>query len=739
MTNLPEFEDDFASPLDYAHLYRKLGLQVVPAYQPREVANFKRPYLQEWRDYTKELISDDTYNEWFGPEGKYIHRQNLGIVTGVGSRPYFIVDLDYHSHPDAAIWWAGCEDSQTNAGELDTPTQTTGGGGKQKLYIAPEGWTPRTVKTSIGVDIRGVGGFAMMPPSIHASKKHYEWDAGFEPWNIEVAVAPEWFCEQIDRVIDLYGGTPSRAGGVVTQSPDHVFTPYGQLQDGREDYMTRMIWGRILDLYRECPIIVSGKQEETAKNELFQNYVDHVASRLHEGLSKAESLEKEGRGRTLFDQKWKAAKKQWDGKVSEHAAKPKSDVKPPKSDFVKTIEEVSKKVIEEFSAKEESSDQAEEIDLESEFISDFREKVSNKMIVENLQRPRNLFHCLSVSEILNMPDPVFVLEGLIVEEALGFIIGVPGCTKSFYTINLGLAIAAGKESHWGRKIYKHGPVLYISTEGKADFKFRLLAWEKETGISIKDIPFSLIVEPMNFMDVSDVSKLINTVREQSLVWGATPVAVIVDTVSRVLPGADENLQKDVTLFVAACDAVRRAFSCVVLGVHHVGRGGGTTMRGSSVFDGAGDFIGHIEREVGSEYGTFTARKIKAAPDGWVEDFSIKKVTVDLVGHTSLYVDKITPTESKYDFGGKQETGAEPDEDLQRKILSAIQDAWDKGHPWSKDPKTKSADRWAPERIHHFFGVEIEAAEKLIYGWHKNEKIITEIYNRSTKATGLKMG
>ena len=52
-------------------------------------------------------------------------------------------------------------------------TQRTGGGGFQYLFRAPPDWSPPTCKTSIGIDVRGEGGFAMLPPSIHETGEHY--------------------------------------------------------------------------------------------------------------------------------------------------------------------------------------------------------------------------------------------------------------------------------------------------------------------------------------------------------------------------------------------------------------------------------------------------------------------------------------------------------------------------------------------------------------------------------------
>ena len=63
---LPEFDPEFASPADYARLYRALGLQVVPSMLESEKKKpedtIKRPIIN-WRQFTKELISDEQFNE----------------------------------------------------------------------------------------------------------------------------------------------------------------------------------------------------------------------------------------------------------------------------------------------------------------------------------------------------------------------------------------------------------------------------------------------------------------------------------------------------------------------------------------------------------------------------------------------------------------------------------------------------------------------------------------------------
>ena len=285
---IPDFDEEFAGLSDYAKLYRELGLQVVPSVYPsKNAVNWKRPALPNWREYQKEQVSEQQFNHFF--DGLNPAKTNIGILTGDCSRRVFVVDLDLHKGGDCAVWWSCCVDMQEHAGELDTPTQVTGGGGLQMLFRAPEDWIPPTIKTSIGVDIRGAGGFAVIAPSMHESGKRYKWEEGLEPWTIEIADAPKWLCDQIDLLAQQHGGhAPSSSGGAKTASPDHMSDGYGHLIDGREDYMAKMIWARVVDLHRDSPIM-DRTLSERERDSLFDIYLSKVDARLTYDLNKADA------------------------------------------------------------------------------------------------------------------------------------------------------------------------------------------------------------------------------------------------------------------------------------------------------------------------------------------------------------------------------------------------------------------------------------------------------------------
>ena len=682
-------------------MYRELGLQVVPAMKPSEnKTQWKRPALPKWRELEHELAPDFTFERWYGDNGEHARRYNMGVIAGACSNGVFVVDLDLHKNVRAQAWWDEMSHIQVSAGELETVEQETGGGGVQLFFRAPLGWIPPTCKTSIGVDIRGQGGFAMLPPSMHESGTPYRWKEGCEPWSLEIAPAPRWLCDQITILAQEHGGATGTSSSQAqrTNSPSTTTDSFGRMIDGREEYMTKVVWARVVDEYRQSPLPPGKDDIEGMMKEAFASYERVAKSRIREpGTPNHMLLEREGRGVSLLRQKMMSAISQWEGKVRDHAGSP-----PPVRQPVKP------------SIPLPGGGEAQQQQGEA-------------------AQPQNvgpsLYELLSVTAIKNLPDPEWLIDGMVIDRGLGFVFGPPGCGKSFITLGQALSIACGLENWWGRKIARKGPVIYISSEGVGDIKFRLRAWENHLGVKADEAPFYLIRQTINFMLDTDVHKLLLTINTLCEQLGELPVMIVVDTVSRVLPGADENLQKDMTLFIKACDEVRETFGATVVGVHHTSRQG--NMRGSTVFDGAGDFLFGIERDEGDMIGTMTAKKIKAAQDGWKQSFELIEVPIGDIKATKSLVAISCEQQAK-------EKSALPPKDVCRRILSDISTAWHSGKPWSSMPQTKAKGRYAPALIKARHDVVEKLAELLIKTWLENGVLTYDMCDKSTKMQGLKV-
>ena len=194
----------------------------------------------------------------------------------------------------------------------------------------------------------------------------------------------------------------------------------------------------------------------------------------------AELLEREGRGLTLFRRKWKLAMAQWDGKVAEQA---------------KILREPQ-------GGRQERHD---------ENFND-PEPAAPILTISDLSQDPNLYNFMKAKAVMNMQDPNYLVDKVIPSESFGFVVGVPGCLKSFIALNLALSCAAGVNKWMGHDIKRNGPVVYITSEGLGDIKNRIKAWEKHTGLDLEDAPFYLIPDSMNFMQKIDVQKLVRTIK-----------------------------------------------------------------------------------------------------------------------------------------------------------------------------------------------------------------------------------
>jgi hypothetical protein len=304
-----EFDPDFASPAEWAAMYRACGLQVVPCYAPSEVAkgaSWKRPKLSEWTEFQNTLVPDAVFARWYGAAGEHAARQNMGILPGRASGNVFVVDLDNQKGSEASGWWRAIIAVHNNGIEPETCQQRTGGGGRQILFRAPADWHAPTNRTTINVDIRGQGGFAVVPPSLHESTKNYGWEPGCAPYEVEIAQAPEWLLEEIEALVVKHGSRPSGPIGPRVSSSDRDFNAFNKRTNGREAYMRDMVWAAVVGWRRECPVPPT-PAESTARMEAeWVVYERNVSSRLplEPGASNATLLERENRGHSLFANKW---------------------------------------------------------------------------------------------------------------------------------------------------------------------------------------------------------------------------------------------------------------------------------------------------------------------------------------------------------------------------------------------------------------------------------------------------
>ena len=163
---------------------------------------------------------------------------------------------------------------------------------------------------------------------------------------------------------------------------------------------------------------------------------------------------------------------------------------------------------------------------------------------------------------------------------LVIVYGAPKCGKTFWIFDLVMHVALGWD-YRGHRV-KQGAIVYCLFEGQQNFAARKEAFrQRHLAEYGEEVPFYLV--PLRLQLVQDHRKLIDAIRQTG---NFMPRAVILDTLNRSFSG-DENSAQAMSEYIAACDAIREAFDCATIVVHHSGIDGGR-LRGSSALLGAAD-------------------------------------------------------------------------------------------------------------------------------------------------------
>ncbi len=344
------------------------------------------------------------------------------------------------------------------------------------------------------------------------------------------------------------------------------------------------------------------------------------------------------------------------------------------------------------------------------------------------EKPRTRIDLLTDEQLQTMPDPRWLIGRHIPETGFGILFGDPGTYKSFLALDMGLSIAAGFRDWYGDPIAQDaGAVLYIAGEGAGAFKLRIRAWKKQNWVEDEMMPadrFRVVTASLNFMRHEDIVELLAVVDASGLKRIAL---IIIDTVSRAIPGADENKQQDMSIFVNACDTLRDRTGAFILGIHHAAKSG--DMRGSSVIPGGGDAIFRVERKKGQNYVRLTCTKQKDAPDQWHNSYRLN--LVNLGGDVS----SLAPVRVEE----KEVEEAICTDEIKEQIFAAITRDAGLGNHWSMAPRAISDGRkYAVHEIAKGWTVAEDVAEQWLDMWltGPEPELHVAIVNSTAKRKGL---
>lgn len=209
---------------------------------------------------------------------------------------------------------------------------------------------------------------------------------------------------------------------------------------------------------------------------------------------------------------------------------------------------------------------------------------------------------LTRAQLADLPPIEPLIDETLDRRTLAVLAGYWGTGKSFLGFDWACSIATGHP--WqGRPVqvpHGGGHVLYVAAEGAYGIDARITAWETHRQRDVHNL--HVIPRAVDLMQPADPALLAEYVTEQ---WTDL---VVIDTLSRCMAGADENTARDMSTAVRHLDWIKDAGdgTCVLV-VHHTGKDR-TTIRGSSVLEGAADTVYAIEGDSDSMQVSRTKRK-----------------------------------------------------------------------------------------------------------------------------------
>jgi hypothetical protein len=232
----------------------------------------------------------------------------------------------------------------------------------------------------------------------------------------------------------------------------------------------------------------------------------------------------------------------------------------------------------------------------------------------------------------------WLIKGILPRGGVGMVLGKWQSGKSFFAVDMSVAISdPDAEPYMGRKTV-HGLVIYQAGEAGLGMKLRLRAARSYRGIAPdKNIPFVLMPQPLNMYASEDpVNKFIAECKQWSAYYEMPVEMAVIDTFSAATPGANENSSEHVSMILDRGNRIARELGGMCLWVHHL-NAAGEKARGHSSLMGNVDTVIEISetenidresvegREITRTIRHATVIKQKEAERGFHWPFVLKQV------------------------------------------------------------------------------------------------------------------
>lgn len=229
-------------------------------------------------------------------------------------------------------------------------------------------------------------------------------------------------------------------------------------------------------------------------------------------------------------------------------------------------------------------------------------------------KPAPRYKLLGADELRDLPPLAWRVRGVLPAVGLAALYGPSASGKSFLAFDMAAAIAEGQR--WFDCRVEAAPVVYAALEGEAGFKLRAQAWEVSRGRALPD-GLRMMLQPFKLTDGQDVLDLAAVVPAGAV--------VVLDTLNRAAPTADENSSRDMGEILEAAKTLQTLTRGLVLLVHHTGKNAAAGLRGHSSLFAAMDAAIEVSRD--GDRREWKVAKSKDGQDGTAHPFKLQVETL----------------------------------------------------------------------------------------------------------------
>jgi hypothetical protein len=555
---------------DYAALYRAAGYRVVPI-----APGTKYPGVHQGFGSYIALVGWPTSHVTDPQPGA-----GLGLICG---NPLVAADID----TDDEAMGVELIDALTDDG--GTTITKVGKRGQTLLLRPPPDTTVRSRKFLINgataFEMLADGRQTVLPPTSHPDlKQPYKWGNGATPLNTDlhqIAVLRSDWEERVEAVLAKYGYEPESAKG--EQRTFDETSPFQQINNLAMANLPE--WVPALQLY-SC-----------RRGRGFQNYEAIAIWRPSQN-----PLE-ERRANLKISSK---------GIVDFGTGKGYSPLDLVMASRACSLNEAFDWLTAQLAGRDST---VQTVDFGPEGV---RSKPANEP-QNDPQQPRGYrFKLVAFNDMKPGLEQLYLVDELIPVAGLVDIWGKPKCFKSFWTLDLMFHVAMGWE--YRDRSVQQGAVVYCAFEGAHGYKKRIEAIRRHYELEPEQL-VPLYVMPGQANLIADYKTLIADIAGQ--LNGVTPICVVLDTLNKSLMGS-ESKDTDMSAYVRAAEAIRDAFKCVVIIVHHCGLDD-TRPRGHTALPGAVDAQLAVAREGNAV--TVTVEMMRDGPEETVVSSMVEVIEV----------------------------------------------------------------------------------------------------------------